>query len=189
RGYLEVQEVARLEHQHVEQLRALAEASVAINSSLTVEEILQLTAEAARGIIGAGRATVAILAPDPRLRPLTATSPPRLGGGEVHPARVSVPLQGRGRDLGMLDVIDRGGREFTPRDEAILTQLAQLSSVAITNAQLYERERTISHTLQRSLRPGALPAVTGLSAAVRFRPAGEGIELGGDFYDLFAARD
>ena len=29
----------------------------------------------------------------------------------------------------------------------------------------------------------------GLSAAVRFRPAGEGIELGGDFYDLFAAGD
>jgi hypothetical protein len=189
RGFLEVQEVARLEHQHVEQLRALAEASVAINSSLTVEEILQLTADAARSIIGAGRATVAILAPDPRLRPLTATSPPRLGGGETHPARVSVPLQGRGRDLGMLDVVDRAGREFTPRDEAILTQLAQLSSVAITNAQLYERERTISHTLQRSLRPGALPAVSGLSSAVRFRPAGEGIELGGDFYDLFAARD
>ena len=33
RGYLEVQEVARLEHEYVEQLRALADASVAINSS------------------------------------------------------------------------------------------------------------------------------------------------------------
>ena len=32
RGYLEVQEVARLEHEYVEQLRALADASVAINS-------------------------------------------------------------------------------------------------------------------------------------------------------------
>ena len=48
RGYIEVQEVARIEHEHVEQLRALADASVAINSSLTVEEILQLTADAAR---------------------------------------------------------------------------------------------------------------------------------------------
>jgi hypothetical protein len=188
RGYLEVQEVARLEHDYVEQLRELAEASVAINSSLTVEEILQLTADAARTIIGATRATVAILAPDPRLRPLTATSPTRLGGGEADPARLTAPLQGRGRELGMVDVIDRAGREFTPRDEAILTQLAQLSSVAITNAQLYERERTIAHTLQRSLRPGALPNVPGLSAAVRFRPAGEGVELGGDFYDLFGGR-
>jgi serine phosphatase RsbU (regulator of sigma subunit) len=99
-------------------------------------------------------------------------------------------LHGRGSsELGMLDVVDHPDRTFSPRDEAILTQLAQLSSVAITNAQLYERERTIAHTLQRSLRPGALPDVLGLSAAVRFRPAGEGIELGGDFYDLFAARD
>jgi hypothetical protein len=189
RGYLEVQEVARLEHDYVEQLRALAEASVAINSSLTVEEILQLTADAARSIIGAARATVAILAPDPRLRPLTATSPARLGGGEADPARLTAQLQGRGRELGMIDVTDRSDRAFTPRDEAILTQLAQLSSVAITNAQLYERERTIARTLQRSLRPGALPIVPSLSAAVRFHAAGEGIELGGDFYDLFEASD
>jgi serine phosphatase RsbU (regulator of sigma subunit) len=189
RGYREVQEVARIEHEHVEQLRALADASVAINSSLTVEAILQLTADTARSIIRAARATLAILAPDPRLRPLTATSPPRLGGGDVHPARVSVNLTGRGKELGVLEVVDDHERTFTARDEAVLTQLAQLASVAITNAQLYERERTIARTLQRSLRPGALPPVRGLSAAVRFRPAGEGIELGGDFYDLFAAGD
>ena len=189
RGYIEVQEAARLEHEYVEQLRALADASVAINSSLTVEAILQLTADTARSVIHAGRATVAILAPDPRLRPLTATSPARLGGGELQPARLTAKLIGRGTELGVLDVVDGPEREFTPRDEAVLTQLAQLASVAISNAQLYVRERTISRTLQRSLRPGALPPVHGLSAAVRFRPAGEGIELGGDFYDLFRAGD
>jgi hypothetical protein len=189
RGYIEVQEVARIEHAHVEQLRALADASVAINSSLTVEEILQLTADTARSITAASRATIGIVAPDPRLRPLTATSPPRLDSGEPSPAHLAAVLKARDRELGMIDVVDRAGREFSPRDEAILTQLAQLASVAITNAQLYERERTIARTLQRSLRPGALPTVSGLSAAVRFHPAGEGIELGGDFYDLFAARD
>jgi serine phosphatase RsbU (regulator of sigma subunit) len=89
----------------------------------------------------------------------------------------------------VLEVVDVPDREYSARDEAILTQLAQLASVAISNAQLYERERMIARTLQRSLRPGALPPVPGLSAAVRFRPAGEGIELGGDFYDLFAAGD
>ena len=189
RGYLEVQEVARLEHEYVEQLRALADASVAINLSLTVEAILQLTADAARGILRSARATVAVLAPDPRLRPLTATSPPRLGGGDPEPARLQAQLTGRGKELGVVELIDDHDREFTTRDEAILTQLAQLASVAISNAQLYERERTIARTLQRSLRPGGLPPVPGLSAAVRFRPAGEGIELGGDFYDLFGAGD
>ena len=106
RGYREVQEVARIEHEHVEQLRALADASVALNSSLTVEEILQLTADAARTLIGGTRATVAIFAPDPRLRPLTATSPPLPADGEAEPARLTARLTGRGRELGMLEVLD-----------------------------------------------------------------------------------
>ena len=189
RGYTEVQELARLEHQHVEQLRALADASVAINSSLTVEEILQLTADAARAIIKAQRATVAVMASVARLPPLSATSPQQLDGAEPDPARLSARLTDRGSELGAIELVDRAGREYTARDEAILTQLAALASVAISNARLYERERTIARTLQRSLRPGALPRVPGLDAAVRFRPAGENIERGGDFYDLYRARD
>ena len=189
RGYHEVQEVARIEHQHVVQLRALADASVALNSTLTVEEILQITVDAARTLLGGSRATVAIFAADPRLTQLTATSPPLLAGGRADSARLGAGLTDRGRELGRLEVVDQHGREYSERDESILTQLAQLASVAISNAQLYERERTIAQTLQRSLRPGALPNVPGLSAAVRFRPAGENIELGGDFYDLYEARD
>ena len=48
RGYREVQQVARLEHEHVMQLRALADASVGINATMTTEDVLQLTVEAAR---------------------------------------------------------------------------------------------------------------------------------------------
>ncbi|MFL5887815.1 MAG: PP2C family protein-serine/threonine phosphatase [Solirubrobacteraceae bacterium] len=84
---------------------------------------------------------------------------------------------------------DVATREFSARDEAILAQLGQLASVALVNAQLYGRERHIAHVLQRSLLPLALPTIAGLGAGVRFWPAGEGIEVGGDFYDLFAARD
>jgi serine phosphatase RsbU (regulator of sigma subunit) len=188
RGYHEVQEVARLEHAHVRQLRALADASVAINSQLTVEEILQRTADTAREVLGVARATVTIDEPDPRLRPLTATAPSQPAEPLADPAILFAGLSGRGHALGTLEVLDAAAREFSPRDEAILTQLAQLASVAIANAQLFEREHTIAHTLQRSLRPGALPQVRGVSAAVRFHPAGEGVELGGDFYDLFRAR-
>ena len=189
RGYTEVQEVARLEHEYVQQLRELADASVAINSSFGIQEILQLTADAARGILAGDRATVAVMASNPRLRPLTATAPEQLGPGPADPARLSAQLTDRGRDLGAIDVVDRAGREFGARDRAILDQLASLASVAISNARLYDRERTIARTLQRSLRPGALPEIPGLAAAVRFRPAGENIELGGDFYDLYKARD
>jgi hypothetical protein len=187
RGYIEVQEIARIEHEYIEQLRALADASVAINSSLTTEEILQLTADAARSVLGAARASIAILPAEPRRPPLGATSPADLEVSMATPSRASVTLQAQGRDLGSIEVVDRPEREFTRRDEAILTQLGQLAAGAIANARLYGRERTIARTLQRSLRPGELPAVPGLSAAVRFNAAGEGVELGGDFYDLYRA--
>ena len=189
RGYHEVQAIARIEHEHIEQLRALADASVAINSSLGVEEILQLTADAAREALGAQRASIAILAAEPRRPPLGATSPRDLEVSTTTPSRTSVSLHAQGRELGSLEVVDVPEREFSARDDAILTQLGQLASGAIANARLYGRERTIARTLQRSLRPGALPDVPGLAASVRFNAAGEGVELGGDFYDLYRARD
>ena len=184
-----MQEIARIEHEYIEQLRALADASVAINASMSVEEILQLTADAARAALAAERASIAILPTEPRRPPLGATSPPDLEVSTATPSRTSVTLQAQGRELGSLEVVDATGREFTRRDDALLTQLGQLASGAIANARLYGRERTIARTLQRSLRPGALPPVPGLSAAVRFNAAGEGVELGGDFYDLYRARD
>jgi len=97
RGYHEVQELARIEHDHVEQLRALADASMAINSTLTAEEILQLTANAARSVIGVQRASVVILSTERHQLPLTATSPVGPAEGEADPARLSVQLRGRGR--------------------------------------------------------------------------------------------
>jgi Stage II sporulation protein E (SpoIIE)/Phosphoserine phosphatase RsbU, N-terminal domain len=187
RGYSEVREVARLEHEHVEQLRALADVSVALNSSLGVEEILRLAADAAHTLLGAGRSTLAVFGPDPRLAPVTATAPPHPPEDGPSPKRRTARLTARGQDIGLLEVVDSSTREFTPRDDTILTQLAAVASVALSNAQLYVRERTIAKTLQRSLRPGALPDMPGIAAAVRFHPAGEGVELGGDFYDLYQA--
>jgi serine phosphatase RsbU (regulator of sigma subunit) len=188
RGYHAVQEVARLEHEHVNQLNALAQASVRINSTMTTEETLQLTVEAAREVLGARRATISSSAGDPFTRGITAASP---GGGTTGGALgppSGVMLRGAGRPLGMLEVADRPEREFTPRDEAILAQLGQLASVAIAKSQAYTRERHIAQVLQRSLLPPTLPVVPGLTTAVRFIAAGEGIEVGGDFYDLFRAR-
>jgi serine phosphatase RsbU (regulator of sigma subunit) len=188
RGYREVQEVARLEHEHVMQLRALADASVRITATMTTEEVLQYTVEAARSVLGAQRATISSTSGDPYSRGLSAASP-SVGIGEPIGPPIGVMLRGAGRPLGMLEVADRVGREFTPRDEAILAQLGQLASVAIAKSQAYTRERHIAHVLQRSLLPPRLPTVPGLTAAVRFIAAGEGIEVGGDFYDFFSARD
>jgi serine phosphatase RsbU (regulator of sigma subunit) len=187
RGYLEVQEVARVEHEHVMQLRALAEASVRINAAETTEETLQQTVEAARAVLGARHATISSTAETPFVRSLSAAAPPGGANGDLGPP-LSVMLRSAGRPLGVLEVSDGAARRFSPRDEAILAQLGQLASVAIAKSQAYMRERHIAQVLQRSLLPPALPHVPGLSAAVRFIAAGEGIEVGGDFYDFFDAR-
>jgi serine phosphatase RsbU (regulator of sigma subunit) len=188
RGYHAVQELARLEHEHVNQLNTLAQASVRINATMTTEEALQLTVEAAREVLGARFATISSSAGDPFARGLSAASPTS-GSGEASGPPIGVMLRSAGRPLGMLEVADGPEREFTPRDEAILAQLGQLAAVAIAKSQAYTRERHIAQVLQRSLLPPTLPIVPGLTAAVRFIAAGEGIEVGGDFYDLFRAGD
>src|SRR4029450_12060075 len=43
----------------------------------------------------------------------------------------------------------------------------------------------IARTLQQSLLPIELPDIPGVEIAARFRPTGEGNEVGGDFYDVF----
>ena len=189
RGYHEVQQVARLEHEHVMQLRALADASVKINAAMTTEEVLQLTVDAAQAVLGAQRANISSTSGGSFSRGLSAASPTGGTGGEAAGARSAVLLGGAERPLGVLEVADREERAFTPRDEAILAQLGQLASVAIAKSQAYTRERHIAQVLQRSLLPPSLPVMPGLTAAVRFIAAGEGVEVGGDFYDFFRARE
>jgi sigma-B regulation protein RsbU (phosphoserine phosphatase) len=46
-------------------------------------------------------------------------------------------------------------------------------------------EQRIANQLQVSLMPATLPDVPGVDLASGFRPAGDGHEIGGDFYDVF----
>jgi sigma-B regulation protein RsbU (phosphoserine phosphatase) len=47
------------------------------------------------------------------------------------------------------------------------------------------RARALAQTLQQTLIPPAVPEVPGLDLAGAYRPAGDGAEVGGDFYDIF----
>ena len=62
-----------------------------------------------------------------------------------------------------------------------------VARTAIDNARLYGERAYIARTLQESLLPSELPDIPGIETAARFRPTGEGNEMGGDFYDLFAS--
>jgi sigma-B regulation protein RsbU (phosphoserine phosphatase) len=48
-----------------------------------------------------------------------------------------------------------------------------------------DRARLLSHTLQQSFIPPSHPLIPGLDLATAYQPAGDGAEIGGDFFDVF----
>ena len=72
---------------------------------------------------------------------------------------------------------------------ALFEDLARRAALAIDNARLYEERASVARTLQRSLLPPVLPDVPGIELAARYVAAGEGNEVGGDFYDCFRTGD
>jgi FixJ family two-component response regulator/anti-sigma regulatory factor (Ser/Thr protein kinase) len=109
-----------------------------------------------------------------------------IGEGPV-PLRswVAVPVTARGgRVLGAIAAGDEKPRRFTPDVQAQLEALARQAALAFENAALYERERGIAETLQRSLLPDRLPDIPGVALAARYLP-GSTEAVGGDWYDVF----
>jgi PAS domain S-box-containing protein len=105
----------------------------------------------------------------------------------LRPATATVvPLRARGRALGALILLGLEGRDLATEDVPLAEELAHRAALAIDNARLYSIQRGVADALQASLLPGVLPSVDGLELAARYRPFGEGMEIGGDFYDAFA---
>lgn len=95
------------------------------------------------------------------------------------------PLQARGRSLGVLAMGLPSAAAFGAQAIDLAEDLARRVALALDNARLYSAQRRASHELQRSLLPPQLPAIPGLEVAAGYQAAGEGEEVGGDFYDVF----
>ncbi|MBD2158953.1 PAS domain-containing protein [Leptolyngbya sp. FACHB-16] len=186
---LEREHLLAREQQYVSQLQGLTAAALAINSALSVEEVLQVITDQAAFIIGAHQSVISMTLNQNWAQAVSAvylsdkyaqwrdynTKPDGSGiyacvchmnhpmrmtqaeleahphwkgfGAEAnhHPPMwgwLAAPLKGRdGKNIGLIQLSDKFEGEFTEADEAILVQLAQLASVAIENAQLYEAEQ------------------------------------------------
>ena len=104
---------------------------------------------------------------------------------------MTVPLRTRDGDvIGTVSLVSCGsGRRFSEKDLDLAEQLAQQVGSVVSRARAYDRERRISHELQRNLLPDAIPAVVGWDLAARYRPASAGHEVGGDWYDVVPVTD
>jgi serine phosphatase RsbU (regulator of sigma subunit) len=101
---------------------------------------------------------------------------------------IVVPLRARGRVLGALILALAGSeRRFGPDDLAMAQELADRCALALDNALLFAERSYIAKTLQEGLLPADLPDIPRVELAVRYRAATRETDVGGDFYDVFAA--
>lgn len=97
-----------------------------------------------------------------------------------------LPLVARRRLLGLILAGRPTGSAHGADDFGVLTDLARRAALAVDNARLYEERTAIAKALQASLLPPTLPRAVGLEFGGRYVAAGEGNEVGGDFYDVFS---
>jgi serine phosphatase RsbU (regulator of sigma subunit) len=105
--------------------------------------------------------------------------------GRLQGAAMLVPLKARGRIVGtVLFASLDPGRQYGRNDLLLAEDLARRAALALDNARLYEDLGSVARALQAALLPQRLPEFEGLELAARFRPAGDGSLIGGDFYDV-----
>ena len=132
-----------------ERLRQVVGASLTINAATTQDSIVGVIDGEARRILGAGRCKVVF-------------------GEEMvaeEAGNLVVALRGRaGRPLGYIQCADKAGGRFDDDDRAVLTQMAQMASIALENSRLYNEIRTndlrkdeflatLAHELRNPLAP------------------------------------
>ncbi|KUJ66433.1 phosphatase [Streptomyces albus subsp. albus] len=95
-----------------------------------------------------------------------------------------LPLIASGHPVGSCILGYDSRHTFTTEDRAALTALGGLVAQALERARLYDAEFTLARGLQDALLPRRLPPVAGLTCAARYLPGTQGMEIGGDWYDV-----
>jgi sigma-B regulation protein RsbU (phosphoserine phosphatase) len=130
-------------------------------------------------------------------------------GGRIYHETHFAPtlrMQGSAREIALDLVTADGGRlpvlvnATLDGDESGRAQVVRIAVFDATERRQYEREllrakeaaeaaeeraRRLARTLQKTLIPPTLPQIPNLDLAAAYRPAGDGDEVGGDFYDVF----
>ena len=95
-----------------------------------------------------------------------------------------LPLVVSGRMVGLCVISFDKPRRLTGAERALLIALSGLIAQALERARLFDAEHARAQALQRALLPQALPSLPAATAAARYLPAGDGVDVGGDWYDV-----
>ena len=103
---------------------------------------------------------------------------------------ISVPITDGLTSYGALTLARTAGEgRFEIADLALAEDLGQHLGVAIRVDRMFRHRAAAAEALQSSLLPATLPEVPGLDLFAAYQPASEGLEVSGDFYDVFPVQD
>lgn len=143
-------------------------------------------------VLRAGRPMVwrDVTAPDVVGQIAQSSAHRQLMGDAGYNSAAVVALVARGRTLGAISFLHaHGDLRYDNEDLLFLAELGDRAAMALDNARLYRDRDLIAANLQRGLRPPRPAEVSGLEISVVFEAAGEGIEIGGDLYDVLPTED
>ncbi|WP_329281281.1 SpoIIE family protein phosphatase [Streptomyces sp. NBC_01451] len=106
----------------------------------------------------------------------------------IHSAAIA-PIRSTRAVLGAL-ILGRAKQagDFGASDLPLIEDIARRAGLALDNARLYQRQRKVAETMQNHLLP-QMPRVPGLQMTVRYLPAPDASQVGGDWYDAFSLSD
>lgn len=189
-------------------LADLARVTVAMNAAADQRELLLTAGSGAAKVFGSPAALIAttsdgvqvvVISASPdqpvEVRPWPANGDPPVGVAvsEHPPDRWPPPGWPGNGDVRVLTVRPRADwpavsvivrADATVEGAPVLTLFGQAVMSAMTAMRQHEEEHALALTLQRSLLPRRLPRLREFDLAVRYVPASDLAEIGGDFYEV-----
>ncbi|MFJ5229989.1 SpoIIE family protein phosphatase [Kitasatospora sp. NPDC088391] len=180
----------------------------ALTRAVTVREVTAALTDVVRPALGASE-VVLDLVDQERLLPMApvsrggrsgadgsdgaaehaARATPLFGGPDVPgpgapPAWTVLPLVASGRQVGSCLITFADGRGFDPGDRTMFSAFAGILAQSLERARLYDVHHERAGELQRAMLPRSLPVLPSIASAARYLPSTEGMQVGGDWYDL-----
>lgn len=122
----------------------------------------------------------ALLFSEPGAGPVRADSPA---------AWAVLPLVASGRQVGSCLITFAAERAFSRADRTLYSTFAGILAQSLERARLYDTHHHRAGELQRAMLPRTLPRLPGIASAARYLPSTEGMQIGGDWYDLLKLPD
>ncbi|MFJ7132963.1 SpoIIE family protein phosphatase [Streptomyces fungicidicus] len=95
-----------------------------------------------------------------------------------------LPLIASGHPVGSCILGWTEPHRFTSEERTALTALGGLTAQAMERARLYDAESAVARGLQEGLLPHRLPALDRMVTTGRYLPGTQGMQIGGDWYDV-----